>query len=367
MASWVRPGILGTESSFNKRFMKPIEDGMARDAETEAVAMQVEKSKELYQIMEAFTLRRDSTILKEQLPPLQEAILHVRQSALQRSLYAAFKKHSAKTDDRNFFRAYKAQFLVNNHPGTLLIPPRFKATSQKRLIPLFSTFQTKSSHLGLGSNGAGSQSLMPSTVCDIIELLSDTDEDDDENDKNTMIASQKSCISVAQAVKQEEDTLPIPTQDTSFQGEGEAADEAWWRPVASKKGEALFNKIEQGKKIVLLLQILAHAQEIGDKVVIFSQSLPTLDFIENVLCSDWSVFVSNRHLLSSTLKLGGWDSQVDYYRIDGGTTATDRGALITAFNSDRDSKAFLISIEAGGIGYVLMFAFSSLSLHFFIF
>jgi len=350
MASWVRPGILGTESSFNKRFMKPIEDGMARDAETEAVAMQVEKSKELYQIMEAFTLRRDSTILKEQLPPLQEAILHVRQSALQRSLYAAFKKHSAKTDDRNFFRAYKAQFLVNNHPGTLLIPPRFKATSQKRLIPLFSTFQTKSSHLGLGSNGAGSQSLMPSTVCDIIELLSDTDEDDDENDKNTMIASQKSCISVAQAVKQEEDTLPIPTQDTSFQGEGEAADEAWWRPVASKKGEALFNKIEQGKKIVLLLQILAHAQEIGDKVVIFSQSLPTLDFIENVLCSDWSVFVSNRHLLSSTLKLGGWDSQVDYYRIDGGTTATDRGALITAFNSDRDSKAFLISIEAGGIG-----------------
>ena len=335
MASWVRPGILGSDASFNQRFMKPIEEGMARDAEAEAVAIQVEKSKELYKIMKTFTQRRDNTILKEQLPPLQEAILHVRQSPLQRSLYAAFKKHSCKNDDANYFRLYKAQFLVNNHPGTLLLKKQRGVASKSP-----STVKTNSV-LGLSTVSASQSDIRSAPSGNTIELLSDTDgEDDCPKDAGS---TSKGCQLAFPVKKEQEETIPCADEKISN------AEDSWWKPVFRKKEEA-FHKIEQGKKIVLLLQILALSQEAGDKVVIFSQSLPTLDYIENILKTEWWVYVRNRNKLSSTLKLGKWENQVDYYRIDGATGASDRGSFVTAFNTEKESKAFLISIEAGGIG-----------------
>ena len=346
MASWVRPGTLGTVEYFNRHFMRPIEDGMARDAVTEAVAMQVAKSKELYQLMETFTQRRDNAILKNQLPQLQEAILHIRQSPLQRSLYAAFKKHSAKNDDKNFFRAYKAQFLVNNHPGTLLIASRNKPVPRRSLAAL----RFAPSHIcpAMPNSLSTQQKLSSATAGDIIELLSDTDggDDTDEEDGKAGIVADSKC---APSIK-EESAEKVFTLDVQPPAEIESTEELWWKPVAASKGEDEFTKIEQGKKIILLLQILAHSQELGDKVVVFSQSLPTLDFIENILNTDWEVHVHNRKNLCPQLKLGGWEKQQDYYRIDGTTSATDRGALVTAFNNRSDSKVFLISIEAGGIG-----------------
>jgi SNF2 family DNA or RNA helicase len=356
MASWVRPGILGTEASFNSLFMQPIEDGMARDAEAEAVAMQVTKSKELHQIMENFTQRRDNTILKKELPPLQESILHVRQSPLQRSLYAAFKRHSIKHDSTNFFRLYKAQFLVNNHPGTLLIPPRHiprpnnKGGPKSLVVPLASRFLADSNGLGT-SNGALIRSQKsPFIVRDIIELLSDSDDDEDDDQEGKADATNEKELSpYIPRIKLESEGMILNTGAESSVVP-EITDELWWRPVLAKRGEHEFKKVEQGKKIVFLLHILAYSQDIGDKVVIFSQSLPTLDFLENILSRDWSVYVNEGNKLSPSIKLGGWKKQLDYYRIDGGTSASDRGSFITSFNNGSESKAFLISIQAGGIG-----------------
>lgn len=356
MASWVRPGILGTEAAFNSQFLQPIEDGMARDAEAEAVAMQVKKSKDLYQIMENFTQRRDSTILRKELPPLQESILHIRQSPLQRSLYAAFKRHSIKDDSTNFFRMYKAQFLVNNHPGTLLIPPRHipkrnsKGIPGSLGVPLASRFLADSNGLGT-SNGALIRSKkLPFKARDIIELLSDSDDDEDDDQEGKADATnEKECSpNIPQIKLESERTIINPRAESSVMPD--IVDELWWKPVVAKRGEHEFTKVEQGKKIVFLLQILAYSQEIGDKVVIFSQSLPTLDFIENILSRDWSVYVNERNKFSPLIKLGGWEKQLDYYRIDGGTSASERGAFITSFNNGSESKAFLISIQAGGIG-----------------
>jgi transcriptional regulator ATRX len=293
MASWVRPGTLGTVEYFNRHFMKPIEDGMARDAVTEAVAMQVAKSKELYELMETFTQRRDNAILKNELPPLQEAILHIRQSPLQRSLYAAYKKHSAKNDDKNFFRAYKSQFLVNNHPGTLLIASRSKP-GIRRTLPASSCLATPNTlyiQQKLSSTSSG----------DVIELLSDTDGDDSDDEEPLGTAGIVADSTCAPTIKAES-TENVFTCDMQPTAEVEPTEELWWKPVAALKGEGEFLKIEQGKKLILLLQILAHSQELGDKVVVFSQSLPTLDFIENILNTDWEVHVHNRKSLCPKLK-----------------------------------------------------------------
>ena len=56
----------------------------------------------------------------------------------------------------------------------------------------------------------------------------------------------------------------------------------WWSNCIPEKEMANF---EQSGKLVLLLDILGQCELIGDKVLVFSQSLVTLDLIEEILQS----------------------------------------------------------------------------------
>merc|ERR1712194_95185 len=118
------------------------------------------------------------------------------------------------------------------------------------------------------------------------------------------------------------------------------------------KSDLNIRDIDYGGKIVLLLQIIAHCDAIGDKVVVFSQSLPTLSYIEEVLNSpDWMGF--KLFLPENTAKqIGGWKRNEEYLRIDGSVDAKERGDLIDTFHSagGHQSKLFLISTNAGGLG-----------------
>jgi hypothetical protein len=106
----------------------------------------------------------------------------------------------------------------------------------------------------------------------------------------------------------------IPTQ------KGDSENEEWWISFAERaeKSDLDIKAIEHGGKIVLLLQIIAHCDRIGDKVVVFSQSLPTLSYIEEILNSpDWGGF---KFFLPDNIrkqKLGGWRRNQEYLRIDG--------------------------------------------------
>lgn len=96
--------------------------------------------------------------------------------------------------------------------------------------------------------------------------------------------------------------------------------------------------------------------------VVFTQCLKTMDFIETVLQSpDWGDIVPAISTLSPGRKWGKWVKNRDYLRIDGATSASDRGDLVNEFNAAKDSSAcnnnlerqaklFLISKEAGGVG-----------------
>jgi SNF2 family DNA or RNA helicase len=48
------------------------------------------------------------------------------------------------------------------------------------------------------------------------------------------------------------------------------------------------NKIDHGGKILLLMDILRRCEKIGDKLLVFSQSLATLDLIEEFLANNAS-------------------------------------------------------------------------------
>ena len=131
-------------------------------------------------------------------------------------------------------------------------------------------------------------------------------------------------------------------------------DKGWWTKFVEKKGLNRIKAISAGPKLVVLLHILAHSIKIGDKTILFSQCLKTLDFIEQVLqIPCWADKVKSLKHEFPDLQLGSWENGKEYFRIDGNTNAEKRGELINVFNKESNPvNLFLISSKAGGVGYV---------------
>lgn len=79
---------------------------------------------------------------------------------------------------------------------------------------------------------------------------------------------------------------------------------------------------------LLLDRILDESKRIGDKVLVFSQSIPTLNYLDQLFN-----------------KRGR-----NYKRIDGTTETSKRQGISTKFNEDPNMELLLISTRAGGLG-----------------
>ena len=109
-------------------------------------------------------------------------------------------------------------------------------------------------------------------------------------------------------------------------GEEEMEDEGqkeWYDEFLSSADQT---DIDLSGKMVLLLEILANAEVVGDKILVFSQSLVSLDLIERVLGGG---------------KIGGnetnWCKGVDYFRLDGSTPAKTRQRMSEIFNDTENT------------------------------
>jgi hypothetical protein len=92
--------------------------------------------------------------------------------------------------------------------------------------------------------------------------------------------------------------------------DGDADDSKWWESDNADTGE--FGNVESGFKLVLLLHILAYAHQQGEKVLVFSSCLRSLDFIETVLAKpDWSSIVPS---LKTFPKIGGYEKDREFVR-----------------------------------------------------
>lgn len=95
--------------------------------------------------------------------------------------------------------------------------------------------------------------------------------------------------------------------------------------------ESDLKSINLSYKTKILCQILDASKAVGDKVLIFSQSIPTLDFLEEVCLNQGR----------------------KYARLDGKTTISKRQGLIKKFNTG-SLELYLISTTAGGLGLNLI-------------
>ncbi len=244
---------------------------------------------ELYDKLTSTVAQRvESTILREELGRMQEAVIIIRPTKVQLKLYNALNRFFKRENITNFLEQYAKTFLVSNHPGILI-----------EALPTKSAF-TKAKE---------SQNHQPKDG----DMISDEEQ-----------------------VVQQTSTL-------------------WWDKVYKENPKMA--DICHGNKMVLLIQILAQAESIGDKVVVFSQSLDTLNFIEKALQKpDWSMMVPKITDIDGKKGWGNWEKNRDYLRIDGSVMPKKRGELIDQFN-DKDLEninLFLLSSRAGNVGINLV-------------
>ncbi|GAB6021464.1 hypothetical protein CHUAL_004068 [Chamberlinius hualienensis] len=151
---------------------------------------------------------------------------------------------------------------------------------------------------------------------------------------------------------------PSPaTSEKSMSGSGET--EVGFTPVVTERHEngafsydwahAAFKDytpgvLENGLKMLLALHIIEQSCLVGDRLLLFSQSLFTLGLIEEFL-SQLPVPFSNGVR---------WARNKNYFRLDGSTSACERERLVNEFNRNSDVVLFLISTRAGSLGINLI-------------
>ncbi|XP_045764210.1 uncharacterized protein LOC123866602 isoform X2 [Maniola jurtina] len=101
--------------------------------------------------------------------------------------------------------------------------------------------------------------------------------------------------------------------------------------------------IENSAKMELFFYILNESIKLGDRLLLFSQSLFTLNLIEDYL---------ERNYIPGTNQL--WERNTSYYRLDGSTHALEREKLINEFNANPNVHLFLVSTRAGSLGINLV-------------
>lgn len=113
----------------------------------------------------------------------------------------------------------------------------------------------------------------------------------------------------------------------------------WWKAICP---EDELENIECSAKLMLLFSMIADCSDRGEKLLVFSQSLLTLNVIETFL----SLISENTHLPNPAAKLGGffgkWEKGFDYFRLDGSTNIQTRTNYCTTFNDENNTRAKLV-------------------------
>jgi transcriptional regulator ATRX len=110
----------------------------------------------------------------------------------------------------------------------------------------------------------------------------------------------------------------------------------WWCSLFQNK-EEMFD-VNLSGKIIVLQEILKTCENIGDKVLIFSQYLTTLNIVEEFL-ADWDNAAKkqsgeNEKMFPPIAEPcnGRWRKGIEYFRIDGATKTDDRQKHCDIFN-----------------------------------
>lgn len=145
----------------------------------------------------------------------------------------------------------------------------------------------------------------------------------------------------------------FPTRRERDKSEEKGKEEReWWQSVVGP--DYVENNVNNSSKMLVLMEIIKQAVNLGEKILVFTFSLCTLDSIERLLNSIIFIifiitFIFYLLLLKGELYPGSnknWKINKHYLRIDGESGTSERHQQIRAFNNPSSSATvFLISTK----------------------
>ncbi|RDD46081.1 Helicase ARIP4 [Trichoplax sp. H2] len=313
MVDFVRPNYLGDKKQFSNMFERPIANGECVDSTPNDIKKMRFRSYVLQKMLKGFVQRRSQKILKDALLPKKEYVLLIRMSPIQERLYNAFiecviKKNWTKISLKigaNVLLAFSVLYKVWNHPDVL----------HQAIMQQDKTYQ--------------------------YDILNDADRDLElELGANT--SNDNSDVHGNHETK-------VTRRTNKTEDEGSSIDYSWAFPSMAHYAPGV---LEHGGKMVILMDLIENSVKLGDRMLIFSQSLVTLSIIEH--------FLSKIEIpcTSSEGNNKKWAKNESYFRIDGSVPSHERSRLIDLFNSPDNNSVwlFLISTRAGNLGINLVAA-----------
>uniref|UniRef100_A0A669QL69 RAD54 like 2 n=1 Tax=Phasianus colchicus TaxID=9054 RepID=A0A669QL69_PHACC len=321
MVDFVRPDFLGSRQEFSNMFERPILNGQCIDSTPQDVRLMRYRSHVLHSLLEGFVQRRGHNVLKVQLPSKEEHVILVRLSKIQRALYTEFMNRFRDAGNSgwlglNPLKAFCVCCKIWNHPDVL-----YEALQKENLA---------------------------------------NEQDLDVDDLGTASTNSR-CQPQGVKVKTESNALASPVgeatnskflQSVGFNPFQERANQVvtyeWAKDILCDYQTGV---LENSPKMVLLFHLVEESVKLGDKILVFSQSLSTLSVIEE--------FLAKRPMPSPPGSDGGvhnWVRNISYYRLDGSTSASERERLINQFNDPSNASVwlFLLSTRAGCLGVNLI-------------
>ncbi|XP_051169318.1 transcriptional regulator ATRX homolog isoform X2 [Leptopilina boulardi] len=328
MVQFVKPNLLGTKKEFSNRFVNPIKNGSTADSTPYDVKLMKKRAFILHNLLEGSVQRFDYSVLTPFLPPKQEYVISVKLSPLQIELYQYYLDNFTGGSARGpkLFANYHALQRICTHP--IVMKMNAEKMEKKRLEEEDDSEGSLKDFIDDGSDSSESSS--------------------DNNDKD---GSDVQCVDSDKDVPiARRGTRANPIDEPTTEAEPETIEpREWW---SGKIKPEHFDDIRVSAKLVLLFGILKESEKLGDKILVFSQSLYSLTLIEEFLSRMDEAAQNNIESENLENHTGSWSLGLDYFRLDGQTSADNRAQWCKIFNRPTNTRArlFLISTRAGGLG-----------------
>ncbi|EDW81312.2 uncharacterized protein Dwil_GK12000 [Drosophila willistoni] len=355
MIQFVKPNLLGTYKEYMNRFVNPISNGQYTDSTERDLRLMKHRSHILHTLLEGCIQRRDYSVLAPYLPPKHEYVIYTTLSELQQQLYGYYMtthRDQSSSDicgkGARLFQDFQDLRRIWTHPMNLRV--NSDNVIAKRLL-------------------SNDDSDIEGFICDESEeeaVASNSSDSDESFKSDASMPGGMPGVSGGGKVKKRKTRNGVRSglvdsdSDVEYTGIGSTPVQKddpseWWKPFVEERE---LNNVNHSPKLLILLRLLQQCEAIGDKLLVFSQSLQSLDVIEHFL----SLVDSNTKGYDFEGDVGNfkgcWTPGEDYFRLDGSCSVEQREAMCKKFNNAANLKArlFLISTRAGGLGINLVAA-----------